>query len=1137
MRIGRLTAEEDMPTVPVRSEERMNFMQNMWSEMLRRMAPTGAMLVLMGLALSSGNLFHPAHAQTINTTTVQGTVYLANGQRASGQVFVSWPAFATADNQAVTAGKVTKTIGSNGLLSLNLAPNQGATPAGLYYTAVFHLSDGTTSTEYWIVPATSPASLASVRSQLMPSVQAVQAVSKTYVDQEMAELKGSLVTASGGSLGGPLYLNGDPTQPLQAANKRYVDTALALALPANTSLTDVQLGAAYQVDQFAGADFGAKLSACLQGLNAAYGGTCDARNFTGPQSMGGNLTISVANATVLLPCATIATSKQVIVTAGIRNVTLRGCALRGTGSASGSQGGTVFFYSGTAAMMQVGDPTFAADTQGFHLDDVVINTTAASSATAQGLTAYRTQEMDLESLYFLGNSNQTGMTLDGTGNYTGGTFFDVALNGYQVAVNAVGHTIANAATTDWMNASTFVRLHINCPTSSGNPIAGTYGINLQQGDGNTFTGGDVEGCDTALHLGANAQNNTLVGVRNENSNYQIVADAGSAYNDWITGGTIFTGKLMDNGTRNSFLDTFHRSFNGLKGDWYGSQQDATVTNHYRVGIGAGNERGLLNRYQTDSGYRWTMGLSDAAAGEQFYQVLDELNNVYRISIGQYNNGQASTNNQTVLNAAGTGAVVLNGSNNSGTGGVVFGSGGANETTVATINSAGDAQFNGKLQVGGVSTFGGSTTIKNQSDNEIDAFLWAGATMSQKESLIYKDWNGNSQWYLVKDASNNWAVNSATGGLDSFKAYQSTNSGDTYINASNGTGHIRMNYETGSGAETDIYAGSSANLVAAFLGATAIKFPGLAASSGHNCLQIDNSGYISNTGSSCGGANPTSTWSALPACTTTLSGVVYGVTDIGDTGSNWNCVYSNHEAAWQWTPVGGSVNLAVSGIPFGIPSSGSIGNNGALTLTTAFSHVFNRGIYLYFPSGAIYTGSAAGLYWTVMSSTTAGTIYNNVYTPSITTVPSAVTSPTTFSTTGPGAYTQTTATNIQLASFTIPGNLMGQRGELWISAGWDTSATTTGKMFGDMWAGTAQVLINNASTTNYGGNYLLAIKNQESVSQQYINFASTGFGPGPLPAWQSANTATAQNVVHVGKLVSAATDYIVLENWEIQLRRP
>ena len=83
---------------------------------------------------------------------------------------------------------------------------------------------------------------------------------------------------------------------------------------------------------------------------------------------------------------------------------------------------------------------------------------------------YRTQELDVESLYLLGNGNQTAITLDGTGNYTGGTFLDDEMDGFQVAVNAIGHQITNPATTDWMNASTFVRVHIDCPTSSGSPI-------------------------------------------------------------------------------------------------------------------------------------------------------------------------------------------------------------------------------------------------------------------------------------------------------------------------------------------------------------------------------------------------------------------------------------------------------------------------------------------------------------------------------------------------------------------------------------------------------------------------------------------------------------------------------------------
>ena len=168
-----------------------------------------------------------------------------------------------------------------------------------------------------------------------------------------------------------------------------------------------------------------------------------------------------------------------------------------------------------------------------------------------------------------------------------------------------------------------------------------------------------------------------------------------------------------------------------------------------------------------------------------------------------------------------------------------------------VSVAGNAQLNGALQVGGVSSFAGSTTVKNQADAEIDSILQAGATTSQNESFTYKDWNGNNQWTMVKDNSNNWSLNSAIGGLDSFKAYQSSNSGDTYINASNASGIVRVNYEAGAGAGFNIYGGNNSSLYASFMGTAAIKFPGLAAASGHNCLQIDNSGLISNTGAACG----------------------------------------------------------------------------------------------------------------------------------------------------------------------------------------------------------------------------------------------------------------------------------------------
>ena len=175
-------------------------------------------------------------AQAVTTTSVQGTVFQANGAPGTGTVLVSWPAFTTAAGQAVAAGSTAVTVGADGFLSVNLAPNAGATPGGEYYTAVFHLSDGTVNTQYWVVPASGTATLASVQAQLMPSTQAVQAVSKAYVDQAIAALggggggSGGYVPLSGGTMTGPLTLFGDPTTPSMAADKHYVDESAASVL-------------------------------------------------------------------------------------------------------------------------------------------------------------------------------------------------------------------------------------------------------------------------------------------------------------------------------------------------------------------------------------------------------------------------------------------------------------------------------------------------------------------------------------------------------------------------------------------------------------------------------------------------------------------------------------------------------------------------------------------------------------------------------------------------------------------------------------------------------------------------------------------------------------------------------------------
>lgn len=163
----------------------------------------------------------------ITTTSVQGVVYRADGTPATGTLIVTWPSFSTANNQAVAAGSLTASIGQDGFVSLNLAPNAGASPAGSFYTVIYHLNDGTVNKEYWVVPAAASASIVSVRSQLVPATVAVQDATKQYVDASIASLSGNYLSLRGGSLSGPLALSSGAN--LTIGGMAQVDGALTAA--------------------------------------------------------------------------------------------------------------------------------------------------------------------------------------------------------------------------------------------------------------------------------------------------------------------------------------------------------------------------------------------------------------------------------------------------------------------------------------------------------------------------------------------------------------------------------------------------------------------------------------------------------------------------------------------------------------------------------------------------------------------------------------------------------------------------------------------------------------------------------------------------------------------------------------------
>ena len=218
----------------------------------------------------------PAPQSGPATTTVSDTVFRADGSPAQGTLIITWPAFVTGGGTAIAAGTTNVTLAINGALNVALVPNAGANPAGVYYTVVYQLDDGTTKTEFWLVPTISPANLATVRTvpgsgtaaqpvsiqyvntalatkandnavvhlngtetvtglksfALPPNVPAPvntgDVANKAYVDTAVGTVgAGNFLSVAGGTMTGSLTLNADPVAPLQAASKEYVDTAFA----------------------------------------------------------------------------------------------------------------------------------------------------------------------------------------------------------------------------------------------------------------------------------------------------------------------------------------------------------------------------------------------------------------------------------------------------------------------------------------------------------------------------------------------------------------------------------------------------------------------------------------------------------------------------------------------------------------------------------------------------------------------------------------------------------------------------------------------------------------------------------------------------------------------------------------------
>lgn len=183
------------------------------------------------------------------------------------------------------------------------------------------------------------------------------------------------------------------------------------------------------------------------------------------------------------------------------------------------------------------------------------------------------------------------------------------------------------------------------------------------------------------------------------------------------------------------------------------------------------------------------------------------------------------------------------------------------------------------------------------------------------------------------------------------------------------------------------------------------------------------------------------------------------------------------------------------LPIGMASSGTVGANGALTLGTAAALTQAAGIWWYFPAGAVFSGSGAGFYYTVMSSTTAGTIYNNTYTPGTDSgAPPA--SPTAVSDAGPGAYTGVTS-ETTIASGTVPGGFLGTSGSIYCDQQYEATNNANTKTMNLKFGTTTYKALGCTNTVTCRTLALIKnVKANAQVSWVQTNTSSIGTSTGP-----------------------------------------
>jgi hypothetical protein len=220
------------------------------------------------------------------------------------------------------------------------------------------------------------------------------------------------------------------------------------------------------------------------------------------------------------------------------------------------------------------------------------------------------------------------------------------------------------------------------------------------------------------------------------------------------------------------------------------------------------------------------------------------------------------------------------------------------------------------------------------------------------------------------------------------------------------------------------------------------------------------------------------------------------------------------------------SILQNNFPFIYPSNGSVtAGTGVVNLGTTMDQTYPFA-YMYFPAG-VYTGSTAGWYYVTCSTAFTCTMYQNQY---ISGIPQIPANPI-LVTTGLGAYTQTTSSNILGQQLILPANIMGNNGKAVVSYSVTHPNTGGTKNTGITFGGGACPAV--AITTGFGEERYAYISNQSATNIQLC--MTTAGNIQPSNAFLAVDTTVAQ----IGQLrytISNAVDWMVVHDVNITITK-